>query len=389
MSFLIWITSFSLLSSDLIKYYNGEVKLSDKELLALCQKVIEANTSNYLSALAYYQTAILHRKTRKNYDAFEAYSNAYRLLSRADTIDNYLEFNIRRNQGVILEGHGFLFEAAKKHEEALPFAYQYNRKSGLSVKYNWGSILAGIDPEKSMKIFLEALNEAEDAGLQERKARIYDEIGKMFIRSGEYEGAKEFFLKGLGITSNKFMQARLLKDLSSSYYFQGNYPKQEELLKQSLKIFQGVKRFDVLRDLGECYLMQEKPSEALKFLLEAEEYYSNQYLAAENIKVYEWLAKASPDSTKYWKVFGREFEKMADEKEKIGGLLKQEGMQQLLMRLDAEREKETKVAFYKTWTIIIGTGMILVILMWRIWWRRLQKGVSSVLDDFETKNREN
>ena len=370
-------------SNDLIKYYNGETKLSDQEVHALCDQIIQLKPSNYLIALAHYQKAILLRKRSQNYDAFEAYSSSYSYLEKCDTLDNYLEFNIRRNQGVILNHNGYTKEAAKKHEEALPYAHNYSIKAGLSVKQNWAAILAKVDPEQAMEIFLELLDEAEQAHLEDRKMKVYDEIGKMFTRSGEYEEAKDFFKKGLSISSSKTIRARLLNNLSSTYYYEGAYEKQEQLLRQSLEILEGSQRFDCLRDLGECYIMQNKLDQALDVLLEAEQYYPQRNLVAENIRVFEWLAITSPDSARYWKIFGREFEKMAKEKEKIGALLKQQGMQQMLLRLVSEKEKKTKISFYKMWAIVGAFAALLILLLWRIWWNRFRKGVGKVLGVFE------
>ncbi|MEQ9402557.1 MAG: tetratricopeptide repeat protein [Cyclobacteriaceae bacterium] len=382
---------FRTYSSDLIKYYNGELTLSVSQLDSLCQQILVSEPSNYLISLAHYQIAIAQRKHNYVFLAYESYDKALEYLAWADSSDSYLEFSIRRNQGVILKYYGFPKEAAGKHEEALSYAYSYKQEAGLSVKYNLGWCLAAYDSEHALRIFFEVLEEAEEAGLKDRQAKTYNEIGNMLIRSEEYIEAGKYFNKALDFSQTDHIRAQSYHNLSAVFYYLGDYATQESLLLQSLALRSEVERFPSLRDLGECYLKQKEYEKARTVLLEAEMYFASYPLIPDNIRVFEWLADTEPDSVKYWKRLATEFERLAAEQEKLEKLLKQQAMQQLLLRLEGEKKSKSQINLYRILTIAGGVLALAILLTWRIWWYRLRrqlgKKILKLVDKWEVEDK--
>ncbi|MEO1269366.1 MAG: tetratricopeptide repeat protein, partial [Myxococcota bacterium] len=168
-------------------------------------------------------------------------------------------------------------------------------------------------------------------------AKTYDEIGKMFLRTKEYESAKDYFDQAIEMAPDDKTRARSIHNLSSIYFFLGDFLTQEALLKQSLELREGPNRFISLMDLGECYIKQNRPEEALIVLQEAHNYYPQQKKSSENIKLFEWLTLVSPDSLNYYRQTITQFKELTGEKKQLEALYKQQAMKNLLMRLESEK----------------------------------------------------
>ena len=93
--------AFHAYSNDLIRYYDGKLKLGTSEIDSLCNSIIRDYSEGYLLALALYQKAVLMRQVNKNFEAFEHYNHAANVLQSTDTVDSFLESAIFNNQGVI------------------------------------------------------------------------------------------------------------------------------------------------------------------------------------------------------------------------------------------------------------------------------------------------
>ncbi len=373
-------------ANDLIKYYNGDINLTDTEIKDLCDQIKNHRPSNYLLSLAHYQSAVILRKEKRNFEAYESYDFAlisydFALihLNGADTLYSYLHSAILRNQGIILKQYGLYTEAAMKQEAALPLSYQYSKRRGISTKYNLAWTLAAFDPEKALPIFFEVLEEAEEEGLDDRQARILNEIGALFFQLKELDYALKYFKKAQLVAKSSQVKADVLHQRSSIFYYQELYSQQEELLLETIAYRIDDDRFWALRDLGECYLMQNKIEEAKNVLFEAEGYYDKKPLYEKNVWVFEWLIEATGDSSKYAYRAMLEYKKLAQEKLKLEALLKRQAMKNFIDKLEIKREKQEKERML---TILIISGFSLslfVVFLWQYRKYKIRKSIEQSL----------
>lgn len=375
--------SFSVLADSTLKdYYLGKVDLGEEQLLQRIDQTLESKTSDHLTSYAFYLKAIRFRQDQEDFKAYDSYDLALKYLSKADTIDPFLNSAILINQGVILKQYGLVLDAIKKQEQAIPFAYQYSKKYGILSKFNLGRALIH-DQEKALSVFFEVLDEALLEKLSNRQAKVYNEIGLMFTRSEEYSDAVNYFKKGLTLAETDQVKADIIHNLSSVFFYTREYPKQEELLLQSLDLQSHVRRFGILRDLGENLLKQNKIEEARLVLLKAQKLYRKQPLRKSNIQIFEWLIIATKDSITYAVEGMREYRKLSEEQENFEALLKKQAMRNLVDKLAAKRENEEKIAFYSKWTAIGFLVTIFIYGSWHYKRRRIRKSIEKNLQDLK------
>lgn len=360
-------------SQDLVKYYNGKLKLSEEQILHLSDSLIHSKIDDYLTALAYYQKGVYTRKSNENIEAYEHYDQALFFLNKADTSDHFLKSAILRNQGVILKQYGLTPFAIEKYQAALEPAFKYSTKQGLSVKYNLGRAMMYENPEGALEIFMEELEIAKKEGLQDRMAKVYYEIGQIFLYSNEYAKSIEYFEKAVNTAESDEVKFRAIHNLSQPYDRMEQFSKQKEILLRALEIQKdGHLRFISLMDLGECLLELDKKDSAMTVLLEAENFYLSQPLEEKYIKVFKWLEEVSDSKGRYdyLKVQIEQQLKIRDTKEN------------LLKYLNKQMEKESQIAsfslqkkleVYQKLTLLGIMSTITILLTWRIWWYRLRK----------------
>ena len=371
----LFFAAFPAPAAHLLKaYYNHEVDLSEQEILEAIDDVLNKKPSGHLVAYAHYLKALRYRKEKRNFKAFETYETALRYLMKADTTDPYLHHAILQNQGVILKQHWLLPQAVEKYREAMRSAYDFDLARALSIKHNLGVALAYTEPEKALKLFHEAAKEAYLPEHADRKATFYAEIGLIMINAGELDMAAEQLRRSLSVAQSNETKALALRYLASVEFYRENYEEQEKLLRESLDLTpRGKHQYEALRDLGECYLKQDQREKALEVLQEAANYYGEKSLMEENIRLFEWLALSSDYPAPYWRQRGDEFAKLAAEKKKLEQMSRQQAMENFLLKLEAEKEKKERVAFYRMLAIIVGALLVLLIITWKLWfrwWRR-------------------
>ncbi|MEQ9402977.1 MAG: hypothetical protein RIM99_05285 [Cyclobacteriaceae bacterium] len=360
----------------LMEYYKGEINLSEQRIQTLIEETLDESPSNFLVAYAYYLKAIRHKRSNAAFDAFEAYDRTIQYLAKSKMTSNYLQFSARRNQGVILKQHWLLQDAIKKYEEALPYAYDYNTDDALSVKYNLGRALALSNPEKALEVFFEILGEAEEEKLPDRQVKVSNEIGLMLVRSGEYDHALEYLEKALNSSNTDVTRSITFQNLAHLYQEKEDYIRQEEWLLKSLSVRKGADRFISLMDLGHCLLLKNEIERADSILLKALTHYKTQPLRMDNIQVFKWLSYTNPDAINYLKKYVSELESIITAKENLEKLLKQQAMQEMLLRMEAEKEKKEKVNFYKAWALTGGIAILLLLIVWKLWWSGMRRSVS-------------
>ena len=364
----------------LVSYYLGEIHLSEDEIQELIIETLDQLPDDYAVSCAYYLRANRFQKKNKRFEAYEAYDLAYMYLNRSSNDDSYLGAAILSNQGTILKRGGLVGEAVKKYETALPLAYDYSISYGLRIQFNLGWTLELVDQERALEIFLEILNKAEKEQLLDRQAKTLNEVGNMLVISGAFEEAIEYFEKALSLGASIQVDARTFHNFSEVYGHLNRFEEQEKMLRQSLELRKGKRRFTSLRDLGKCYLDQGRMDEALEVLMEAQSFYQSQPLTIENIKMYEWLAQAQPESD-YWKTYASELERFVMEKQKLEDLLRKEAMQNLLTRLETEREREEMLFLYRKWGVIILSLIGFSIILWYLRGLKIKRAVESEINE--------
>ncbi len=338
---------------NLIKYYNGDIKLTKEERAALCEEIIATEPSNYLLSLAHFQQVSILGKSISNSDAYEKYDHALHYLQNADTTDSYLHYAILVRQGNIFYYYELYNEATKKYKEALPHSYAFSRSEGISTKYNVALSLANYDLDKALSLFFEVLIEAKDWDQEDRQARIFNQIGIVFQNKNELDIALKYFEKALEIVTSNKTKANVLHNFGHVSYLRGNFLNQEKWLLEALKVSKGPDRFISLMDLGECYIKLGRDEEAKKVLAEAEGFYNNQQLRERNIKVFQWLESASdlPLKYNYVKIQLEQHLKIKETQNQLSKLIQAEQDELLSLSNNNLNEKTVEAASYKTWAV--------------------------------------
>lgn len=355
------------------EYYTGKINLSEQEILTEINQTIEGNSSNHMLAYAYYLKAIRQNEQDLGFEAYQSYDISYKYLVESDTIDSYLYFATLLNQGVLLKNYGLIQFAAEKHEEAIPHAYAYDKSRGIKLKYNLAWVLEKLDRERALALFMEVIEEAKEAGLNERVAKCYLELSKMYNYSSEHNGALEQMELAMEYAIDDYMYGRIYHNLAHTNYLMQQYEEQKSWLKKSLEIRQGSDRFISLMDLGESYLISNDVALAKSVLNEAVDYYPSQNLHPENIKIFKWLSQVYPDSSSFMKKQVEELEKYIAIQAKLEAKLKQQAMFQLYLRLEEQKRHEEKVFVYQIMAVVGAVVALGILLTWRIWWYRLRK----------------
>lgn len=361
---------------DLVKYYNGELNLSEDQVLCLSDSIIEANSDDYLSSLAYYQKSVIQQREDANFLAFESLDLSLAYLLNADTVDDFLYCAILRNQGYILKQHWLIDGAIDKYSQAVNPAYAYSIERGLSVKYNLARALAYKEPEEAIQLLLEIIDEAKKERLNDRAAKAYNELGLMLVRSDQYKDAKGFFDKALEYASGKEATAFTYQNISHMHYESENYEEQKHWLLKSLSLGEHRNRFISLIDLGENHIISGDHVRARKYLQEAELLYNDRPLKPDYVKVFRWLSDVSVDfkeELRYERKRGDELEKIVIIQQKLEAKLKQQAMLQLYKRLEEQKHSKKAINFYQVIAISGGVLVLAILFTWRIWWYRLKK----------------
>lgn len=212
------------------------------------------------------------------------------------------------------------------------------------------------------------MREASAANLSNRQAKTHNEIGNIFIRLEEFNRARNHFEQAVEFSENDKTLAQSYHNLGGVFYYLRDYKKQESFLLKSLSLRSNEDRFPSLRDLGECYVKQNNFEKAKTVLAEAESYYDMYPLSIINIQVIEWLATSENQPND-----GRR--KPIDEKKKLEAHLKQQAMQQLLLRLEAEKHSKNQVILYKLLSVAGAASAIIILFTWRIWWYRMRRNL--------------
>lgn len=368
------VSSLSSFGTDKLKqYYLGKIDLNEEEVLHEISQTISKKSSDHMVAYAYYLQAIRQNRKDLGFNAYETYEKALEYLNDSDTIDQYLFSAIIRNQGVLLKNYGLIQFAVEKHEDALPHAYEYSKSRGIELKYNLAWVLEKLDRERALALFMEVIEEAKEAGLNERVAKCYLELSKMYNYSSEHNGALEQMELAMEYAIDDYMNGRIYHNLAHTNYLMQQYEEQKSWLKKSLEIRQGSDRFISLMDLGESYLISNDVALAKSVLNEAVDYYPSQNLHPENIKIFKWLSQVYPDSSSFMKKQIEELEKYIAIQAKLEAKLKQQAMFQLYLRLEEQKRHEEKVFVYQIMAVVGAVVAFGILLTWRIWWYRLRK----------------
>lgn len=377
---LFFFNGFSQHRHPLIKFYNGDLKLNERQVDSLVTQTLYETDSEYLLALAFYQKGVLQRKIGEDVDAFKNYEQALAYLQSVDTTDNYLLSALWRNQGAILHNYKLHEEAVKLYEKALSPAYKYNINRGISTEYNIGLAMIQYDPKNALSLFLNLKSKVKEDF--RRQARIYNQLGLFQKRTEQYDEAIAYYTKGLELGVSGRVKADLLQNISEAYYQKKEYLNQERFLLQTLQIPE-ANRFIALMDLGESYLLQDRKEEAKRILLEAEVIYDEQPLRREHIKLFQWLKMGSDDPLIYAE---RQIEEQArymdDRVDELKEILKTLVIKNMLVAVEADKRRKEDTSFYRILAILSGLAAIVALMTWKIWWYRLRRGMEKELTKF-------
>ena len=338
----------------------------------MVQKTLKERESNYLMALAHFQNGSIHRRAGQDTEAYTGYITAFDYLQKADTIDHYLFSSLLIRKGVILHNYKLYEDAVTNYKKALEASYKFSLNHGLNTEYNIALATVQFDPKKALSLFLELKNKIKDD--INREARILNQIGLFYKRTEQYNEAITTYSSGLELGVSGRLKANLLQNISDVYFHQQDYENQEKYLHQVLEVPKG-NHFVALMDLGECYILQDRREEALKFLLKAEAMYSDQSLNPEHIKVYKWLMQVSNDPVHYANRHIEELNKYIDSSDKLKDTMKTLAMKNILAAVEAEQQKETETSFFKILAMLAGATAVVILLTWKIWWNRLRKNL--------------
>ncbi len=369
---LFFFAGYSQNKHPLVKYYDGELKLTEEQIDSVIVQILEENSSDYLSALALYQKGINLKNDGNHLLEFTSYSSALDYLEKADTSDYFLHSAILRNQGAILHNYRLYKEAVILYQQALDPSYKYNMKRGISTEYNIALSMIQYDPKHALSLFLKLNNKVKDDPT--RQARIYNQIGLFEKRTNNHSEALSYFEKGLALEINERVRADLLQNISDLYYQENDYINQERYLLQVLDISR-ANRFIALMDLGECYILQNRKEEAFIALKEAEKLYDAQSLKPKHFKIFKWLKTISDTPMEHAEKLIVEQEKYIERMDQFKELMKTQAMKNALDAAESERRRQKDTARYSAIAMIGGILALLILLTWKIWWYQLKRSI--------------
>ncbi len=357
----------------LIKYYNGELKLTEKQVDSLVIKTLNESDSRYLLALAYYQKGVLLWGSGEDIEEFKSYASAFAYLQKSDTTDNYLMSAILGNQGTILHNYKLYEEAVELYRKALDPSYEFSFNQGVNTEYNIALAMMQYDPKNALALFADLKKKISEDFY--RQAMILNQIGIFHEGLEEYNEAISNFESGLELGVTGRIKASLIQNISDTYYLKKDYINQEKYLRQVLEIPEG-NHFLALVDLGECYILQGRKAEALRVLLKAEVMYDEQSLRPDHIKVFQWLRMISNDPVKYADRQVEELTKYIDRMDKLKDMMKTLAMKNVLVAEESEQRRKKDTSILRKITILLSIIAIAIFLIWRIWLNRLRSSLS-------------
>ncbi len=359
--------------NSLIKYYDGDLKLTEKQVDSLVTLILKESDSEYLRALAHYQRGVLQGKKGEDIEEFGSYALALELLKKTDTTDNYLLSAIWRNQGVILHNYKLYKEAVSLYKKALEPSYEFSLVRGISTEFNLGYSLIYYDPKKALSLFMELKDKAKDD--INRQARILNQIGLFYKRTEQYDVAIATYTSGLELGVSGRIKANLLQNISDAFYHKQDYSNHEQYLLQVLEVPKG-NRFVALMDLGECYILQGRDEEALDVLLRAEGMYNDQSLNPQNIKVFKWLRMVSDNPMKYADRQVEELTRYIERADKLKDMMKTLAMKNVLVAAETEQQSKKQISYFRISAILSSAAAVAIFLVWRIRLIQLRKSLS-------------
>lgn len=161
-------------------------------------------------------------------------------------------------------------------KEALTLAMEFEDANGMAASYNNLGVAyknhGALD--QALENYLTAESIYTKSGNQDGKAATHNNIGTIYSLKKDFERSKQFFeeaLKSFVTLKDSSRQVVTMNNLGNVYSDLGRYTEALDLFHQSILIGDKLhlKSIDPLLNIGNVFIRQNKPKEAIEFLSKA------------------------------------------------------------------------------------------------------------------------
>lgn len=162
-------------------------------------------------------------------------------------------------------------------KEALTLAMEYEDANGMAAAYNNLGVAYKNHGalEKALENYLTAESIYVKSGNQDGKAATHNNIGTIYSLKKDFEKSKQFFeeaLKSFVALKDSAKQVVTLNNLGNVYSDLGKYPEALDLFHKSMQVSDRLHKIsiDPLLNIGNVFIRQNKPKEAIEYLSKAQ-----------------------------------------------------------------------------------------------------------------------
>ncbi|MDW3191981.1 MAG: tetratricopeptide repeat protein [Cytophagales bacterium] len=352
--------------------------------------VSESTNRPYFKALSSYLLGHTQDIGNDKISALVSYLAALETLSELDTVDLYLELNVRKSLGVLLKEYHHFEHAIEFYKEALPFAEQYSKREQASLWYNQGNAYKKMDSlDKAMICYDRSFALAQDD--QKKRFQIYNQQGLLQKNKGDLENAKASFMKIIEMENTispdlSIYLGKAYHNLANVLALEERYTEAIDNFHSALKYKRGHSQFITYKDLGEVYFLVGDRSEALLVLEKAKSLYPKVSLHPDNFGLFKLMSTVFPETTskhlQYYKQYTTELERYQRESEEIKELAARGYVGSMVSHYLNEMKEiqQRRAQFWLVGMFLAGIiSTLLVLLGWQSWKKRgLSKKVGSL-----------
>jgi tetratricopeptide (TPR) repeat protein len=270
---MLLIISFAILSlffpqnkppTDIMAYYNGEIKLSNDEAIQLVEYAIQSPSSDYEEVVALFLAGNLYENQNRNILSVSTSLLALEKMALLDTVDTYLLWGIPCNIGDALDNLRSYSEAIAYHKEALKHAAVLGRKKQALTYENIGNSYRDLlIADKTLENYTKALEIYQELGDQSRVAYMHYKFGLTYFKGDLFEEAIYYFTQSSYMSgSSNTVRGKSMNYLGMIAMDQKDYKKGYDYMIEGLKYLEGRWDYLTLLDMIEMSIKAEKISRA-------------------------------------------------------------------------------------------------------------------------------
>lgn len=362
---LILLISFSAIASDSVEIsFNESYRLINEKqyesaIFKINDLLPDLENVNHKGE-AFFTLGYIYNELGKPFKAIQYYAQAAEYYTKNDCLSNTFE-----NLGLIYKGFNQHSIAIYYFSKAIALEGEYPERLMRKLYSRSTSYRRSDRTNLALEDLLDAEEIAFKIGQDSFRAKIYNQLGLLFKFRGELSKAGSYYFQALQIYETRdayHNYANLKKEL-------GDTLSAERYFLKAIEIADQDKLITTYIDLGEMYFNWGKPEKADFYLNQALKIYQkNGDVVFNHVKLFEVLAKASPDVEK-----AAEYRDLAFARYKeLGAELKQSNelffgaiANEKIQNLEIKRAYVDRVEGYNI-AIVVIVVLVVLLICWLI-----------------------